>query len=432
MRSIIIVMVSVLCFSCGSGHLTRRYKSVESIENDKVIQDNISVGAYFLETAKTPPTPPKTIFDLSPKGQNSLITEISKKEKLSDDLIKKLGSGLSLKSKKSVSVIDRTLIKKQVVISISNRSHMPANRISKINVTLDLGDDIKLLSCNKIATSYETLDLGKLNYSNTTQAALTGDASTGIGSEKTSSDGEKSSSKTRSNGAGLTGTVSASSTFSEEVMLRQRRVALNASISNNTLSLYQDGIVGIDLTGNIIADIVFEINDVNVLPVYTFKGLVDKNNKTAEPKDVIVNEILELLPNIDNSITAAISFEAHFREVTSGDETISESDDIIKLYHGAATNTTNEVLIPKEKINNQALWKLSFSKDQNKFPIEIKSVLGQGDLVFNSSNHARDFAFWLIEKFDDTKKTLEINNKKYTIVMPSGFSTIKDIEILPY
>ncbi|GAA4275780.1 hypothetical protein GCM10022259_05040 [Aquimarina mytili] len=405
---------------------------MESIKDDTVIKDNITVGAYFLETAKTRPIPPKTIFDLSPKGQNSLITEISKKVNNSSDLIKKLGSNLSIKPKKNIRVIDRTIVEKQIVLSVSNNSHMPANRISKINITLDLGDDIKLLSCNKIATSYETLDLGKLNYSNTNQASLTGNASTAIGSEKTSAGDDTTNSKTSSNGAGLTGTVSASSTFSEEVMLRQRRVALNATISDNKLSLYQDGIVGIDLTGNIIADIVFEIKDANVLPVYTFKGLVDKNKKIGEPKDIIVSEILEVLPNVTNDIRATISYEADFREVISGDKTISESDDVIKLYHGTVSNETNEVLIPKEKLMNQKLWKLSFSKDKNKFPVEIKSVLGQGDLVFNSWDHARDFAFWLIEKFDDTKNILEINNRKYTLVMPTGFTTIKDIIILPY
>ncbi len=432
MRNSVLIVISALCFSCGSGHLTRRYKSLESIKNDDIIKNNITVGAYFLETAKTPSTPPKTIFDLSPKGQNSLISEISKKEESSSSLIKKLGTSLSLKSQKNVRIIDRTIVKKQVVLSVSNNSHMPANRISKINITLDLGDDIKLLSCNKIATSYETLDLGKLNYSNTNQASLTGNISSATGAEKALATDDKTNSKTSSNGAGLTGTVSASNTFSEEVMLRQRRVALNVSISDNKLSLYQDGIVGIDLTGNIIADLVFEIKEANVLPVYTFKGLVDKNKKISEPKDIMAHEILEILPNVSNDIAAKISFEADFREVISGDKTISESDDVIKLYHGIVTNTTHEILIPKEKLNNQNLWKLTFSKDDNEFPIEIKSVLGQGDLVFNSWDHARDFALWLVEKFDDAKNTLELNNRKYTLVMPTGFTTIKDLEIVPY
>lgn len=436
MKKIAIIILVIICYSCGAGHLTKRYKSLKIINNNQVIKDSIAVGAFFLEKKKTS-TKPKSVFDLSPKGQRALINKISEKEKASNDLIKKLQSTLSSKAKKTSDIIDNTIIEKQIVISISNKSHSPANRISKINVTLDLGNDVKILSCDKIVTSYDTLNLGKLNYSNTNDASLNGNISTSLGTEKLSTSDNGSNTKTKSNGAGLTGTVSASQTFSEEVVLRQRRVALNASINDNKLSLYQDGIVGIDLTGNIIANIVFEIKDVKGVEVYSFSNLVTKatkakTNTVVAPNDIKVEKKVILLPNLTNDIKATISFDADFRNVSDGHSTISESDDKIELYYGTITNSEKEILITKERLNNVKLWKLAFTSDSDKLPIEIQTVLGRGDLIFNSWSQAKFFSMWLIEKFDDKKTTLEVNNNKYTVVMPNSFSTIKDISILPY
>lgn len=72
---------------------------------------------------------------------------------------------------------------------------MPADRIAKINITIDIGSEVKMLSCNKLSTEYQTLDLGKLNYTNTQNAEISDNASIEAGNEATVT-GDKTTDKT--------------------------------------------------------------------------------------------------------------------------------------------------------------------------------------------------------------------------------------------
>ncbi len=438
MKKTITIFTLLLLASCGSGHLTKRYKSIKVIKNDKVIEDSIYVGVYFLKEKSTPKIASKTIFDLSPKGQQAYIKEIGKKEKTSDTILQKISASLSSKKKTKTVLIDRTIINKQAVLSVANRSQMPANRISKINITLDFGNNVRILSCNKISTVFETLDLGKLNYSNTNSASISGNSNTtNLLENSTLKSFDELNSNTKkkssSNGAGISGTVTASQTFSEEVILRQRRVALNAVIANNKLSLYQDGIVGIDLTGNLIADITFITNDTRSVDFFVFNSLYDKvTKKLIDPKQLKFSEITEVLPYLKNNIEATISYQAAFRHVVSGHSTISESDDKIKLFNGNVTNTSKQLLIDKKDFNITKHYKLTFKNINPKLPIKISGSLINKDLVFNSYEKAKNFSNWLLNKFNVKNKSLKIDNNKFSIDMPKGFNDINNIEILPY
>ncbi len=427
MKKIIILwlLLTAIISSCSfSGHLTKRYKSIE-IENDtNAIKNKIDVNVYVIEQEKGESPKPKTIFDLSPKAQAALISELSKKDTATDKLISGLTNSLSSKSSNVAEIIDYSQFEKRIVVSIRNKSHMPADRIAKINITLDIGNEVKMLSCNRLITEYQTLDLGILNYSNSQNAEATGNAT--IAGDKTS---EKA---TKKMGVGVAGKLSANRSFSEEILLKQRMVALNAAISQNKLSLYQEGISGIDLTGNILADVTLGIEDVKVEKIYSFLEL-SKNNVMSNAVDIKVNEKRFIYPNIKNNIKAKITFEADYREVLKKHETISESDDDVKLYYGTVTNANEEIIIPKSKFKPK-LWKLSFKDNELKLPIQIKSpaAVGSGDLLFNSYNEAKEFTLWLKSKFDDSQKSINVSKLNYVITMPIGFITIKNIEILPY
>jgi hypothetical protein len=378
----------------------------------------IAVDAYIIEKKDSVSAKPKTIFDLSPKAQAVLIENICKKEAQPDNLIDKLTKVLSSKSDHSADIIDYSQFEKRIVVSIRNNSHMPADRISKITVTLDLGQDVKMLSCNRLATEYQTIDFGKLDYSNSLSTEGSGNITLGSGS----------SGKT---GAGLSEKVSTNRAFSEEVLLKQRTVVLNVSIKENKLSLHQEGLSGIDLTGNIIADMTIGIKNLKVERVYSFSNL--KNDTiNSKPQNVTVNESFVIYPNLNDDIKANISFEADYRHVIKGDKTISESDDKVELLYGQVTNPNSEVIIPKNKIQPK-FWKLVLNDDTTMTPIQIQSpsISCPVDLLFNSFDMARKFMVWLKLKYDDSKKEMQIG-KDYTLQMPSSFKTIKNIDISLY
>jgi|GEM_PF-4306743 len=410
---------TTILLSCNySGHITKRYKSVSLVESNEKINKMIAVDAYIIEKKDSVSAKPKTIFDLSPKAQAVLIENICKKEAQPDNLIDKLTKVLSSKSDHSADIIDYSQFEKRIVVSIRNNSHMPADRISKITVTLDLGQDVKMLSCNRLATEYQTIDFGKLDYSNSLSTEGSGNITLGSGS----------SGKT---GAGLSEKVSTNRAFSEEVLLKQRTVVLNVSIKENKLSLHQEGLSGIDLTGNIIADMTIGIKNLKVERVYSFSNL--KNDTiNSKPQNVTVNESFVIYPNLNDDIKANISFEADYRHVIKGDKTISESDDKVELLYGQVTNPNSEVIIPKNKIQPK-FWKLVLNDDTTMTPIQIQSpsISCPVDLLFNSFDMARKFMVWLKLKYDDSKKEMQIG-KDYTLQMPSSFKTIKNIDISLY
>jgi hypothetical protein len=435
MKKVIIFSLSltVIFSSCNfSGRLTKRYKSITVTNDNNAIKNKIDVNAYVIEKEKGESPKPKTIFDLSPKAQAALISELSKKETATDKFISGLTNNLSSKPSNTTEIIDYSQFEKRIVVSIRNKSHMPADRISKINITLDIGNEVKILSCNKLTTEYQTLDLGKLNYSNTQNAEVTGNASIEAGNEATITGDKTSEKATGKMGVGVAGKLSANRSFSEEVLLKQRMVALNAAISQNKLSLYQEGISGIDLTGNILADVTLGIENLKVEKIYSFSELI-KNDVVTDAGNIKASEKIIICPNLTQDIKAKISFEADYREVLKKHKTISESDDKVNLYYGTVVNTTEEVIIPQNKIKPK-LWKLTFTDIALKLPIQIKSpaVVVSGDLLFNSFNEAKEFALWLKSKYDDSKTSLTVTSSKYVVTMPTGFTTIQNIEILPH
>ncbi len=419
----------LVCFfsSCSnfSGHLTKRYKSIEVIKNDSIIKNRIDVNAYVIEEKKGERSESKTIFDLSPDAQAVLISELAKKDTTTDAFISGLTRSLSSKSSDATKIADYSQFETRIVVSIRNKSHMPADRIAKINVTLDIGNNgIKFLSCDRLITEYQTLDLGKLNYSNTQSGELAGKSLIEAGREDA----------IKGEGAGE-GKLSASRSFSEEILLKQRMVALNAAITQDKLSLYQEGISGIDLTGNILADITLGVKNLKVEKIYSFRELV-RNGVKNNSGDVKVNEKFVIYPNIIKDLKATITFDADFREVSKKHQTISESDDMVKLYYGTVKDTTNKVVIIPIREMKPNLWKLTdtLSTDCKKgIPIQIKNTttLASGDLLFDSSDEAKNFLAWLKLEYDNEKNSNIVVGSNYEVIIPHR-TMIQDIQVEPY
>lgn len=422
----------LLLSSCNfSGKLTRRYKKIAYSHNNSFISDNVEVNAFVLDKDKATPAS-KSIFDLSPKAQAALIAEVSKKEAATDPFIAGLVKSLLAKTNTASEVIDYSQFDRKIVVSVRNTGHQPADRIAKINVGIDLGSTakVKLASCSRLSTEYQNLDLGKLNYSNTQSGELGAKITGGVNSEAGIEAGGVTANVKPNLSGEINGKLNASRSFSEEVLLKQRMVALNASISENKLSLYEEGVSGIDLTGNIIADVTLGVEDLAVDKVFSFGDLLKADNSLNDAAALKVNEKLIIYPNLTSDVTATVSFSADYRYVVSGDKTISEADDKVNLYYGNYLYTRPTILIPQSKLKPK-LWIISFEDVAGGLPVQIKSPVatGAGELVFNSFNDARDFANWLKAKYT---AGLKVGAQQYEVTMPTGFTSLLKIIVKPY
>jgi len=210
---IVALLVAIIVASCfPKGKLTKRYNTISLIENKDTINKYVKVNAYFIEEDKAETQKPKTIFDLSPQAQAAIIREISKKETATDKFISALNNTLSSKTINTDDIIDDSQIEKRIVISIRNTSHMPADRISRITITLDFDKEnktVRILSCDKLITAYQTLDLGKTNYTSAQNAEVSGNASIGAGTTGTVTNNKDTFTTTANTNAGISGKLSA-------------------------------------------------------------------------------------------------------------------------------------------------------------------------------------------------------------------------------
>ena len=217
-----------IIWCCNStGKLTRRYNSVayHSYADDS-IKYSVKVNGFVFEPDAPKPSQPKTVFDLSPQGQKALVKVLGIKESKSDDFLGKLSKTLATTKKDAANVVDYTKFTKRLVFSIRNISPYPADRIAKINIRLNVTDPhIKIISFDKIITKYESVDVGKLDFSNTTNLGISANA--GAGAATDTSTTTASIPAQTGFGYGINANASNSRTFAEEVMLKQRYISLS-------------------------------------------------------------------------------------------------------------------------------------------------------------------------------------------------------------
>lgn len=452
----IVCLALILLSSCNSsGKLTRRYKKIaffnlEECVNckgqkdsvnwqndvDKYKEDYVDINAYFVEKEKVK-VQPKTIFDLSPKGQSQLIQALSRQDSSSSSLISSLSSPLQPDKKvTNFEILDYTKIDKRFIVSIRNNSYWPANRIAKIKINLEIIPDSTLVfsGCDKLATEFESIDLGKLNYSRNNSFEVSGNGSIGNNSELTTT-GSNSSKTIGSNaGLGIDGTASTNNTFSEEVALKQRYVVLNAALDEKNLSLYQESISGIDLTGNIIADVSLQAKNIKALTTHSFSGIFKKNDLN-DAGSLIVSEKVIMMPNFDSdTVLLKLSYKTDFREVRirrffKGHKTISESDDKVNIYRWNV-DTAQIVLLPINDIKPK-IWSLSSKDGSQTVRIENPASSDKGDLLFSSYKDAQEFLFWLKNVSLLHPETFVIGKFKHIISIPNK-GNLDNILIMPH
>jgi len=389
--AIAILLCGYLLSSCGNtAKLTRRYQSVHYYQysNDSIKYD-IGVNGFAFEPEGSKQPSEKNVFDLSPQGQKELIKVLGDKGSKPDDFLNRLPRTLTTQKKDPVAIADHTKFSKRLVFSVQNLSVCEADRISKVSITLRISDpNIRIVSFDKLLTKYESVDVGKTNFSNTTNLGISGNAVAGLPADTSAS----AAAGQPGFGYGISANASDSRTYAEEVRLKQRFVSLSGYVTPNSVNLYEESVSGIDLSGNIIADISLEYRNNNATKlVYEFNDLI-KDNVYAKPDSVGISEQYILSPNLQNDIRMSFEYTGTLRHVITGDQSISESDDDILLRRGTAMGRDSITIIPKVELDAK-IWEIAKGGDI----LQISSPLANpfGNLFFDSFEQAKQFLFWL-------------------------------------
>jgi hypothetical protein len=432
--------VGIQLIGCNySGKLTRRYKMHETKSVGCNINQYVSVHGFLVEKDPPPPAATKSVTDLSNLGQYALVNALE--EQAPEELIAKLRSNLAVIPEKKIShFVDYTKLNKRVAFVVDKLPIAEGDRIEKIWITMTILDaNFKITSCNRTTTEYMNVDLGKIVYSNTNGLELTANAgmtNTGMngsaeaiknsGSSK-NGDNVLGDERTLNNSItrtgvttqGLAAKFNASRSMTEDVQLKQRLVALAASIDKNSLRVFEEGISGIDLTGTITADFTAEYsNNVAVKKVYSFKNLTKANGELAKQNEIKIDEDWIAMYNVNDAINAEICYSAIYRKILKNARTITESDDKIDVVYGSTESCNkNEIitLIPKDALRPKT-WTIQYKVKGNEY---LPLNLSESELRFSDSQNALEFLRWLKAsgdkaqiKFEEAFGTLALLLKK--------------------
>lgn len=308
------VILSIAAAGCAGPKLTRRY---DSMLDPVSVAEPIPGLAGFVRPPSTRSVSGQ-LGKLSADGQAAMVKAISGKTETLGALV----SGVSGKS--TTPRTDFTKFSRRIVVSVDKRALCPSlgSRIDKLDVALDMGADARWTAWDKFATVYETIDLGKVNLSQSSSLKTTLGASAREGSP---TPGSASVEYTRG------------SELAEEVKLRHRRVALTGILDDKRAELLAEGVSGIDLDGNLAVDISFKVpqsTDEETLTIATY-------DSAGKPKLAFRDM---KLPGCSGPLLARLAGSYRLRRVVRGEQTIGEQDDDVQYEVGDFCDRTIELL----------------------------------------------------------------------------------------
>jgi hypothetical protein len=389
-RYVGIIICLILLFFCGCAtpELTQRYRSA-TWNRTQIPEDCIGVSAFTLDTPSIESQ--VAIRSLTPEGQAAFIKAVARKAQNMDDFMETLGGSLGKKSAKK-GIIDLTVFKKRFVFTADRNlacsALSPADRISDLQVGLKIKDrnDVEFVSWDKFITQYSTIDLGKMSLAQQTSSEI----SMSVGSPT---------------GSPVPITISPKTSYtrnlSEEVLLRQRYVVTSGRLNRNEAVLYLQGVVGIDLTGNFLVDITFQVKANSEPQLIMVYGPLRKDGKLVKPEEIRIDFVDLKYPANSNSITCNMEYLYMLRHVKKHDETIIESDDNVDFI------TFRNKPFDVEVINEKELKARVFGIVTRKLRGEEKTSkdgwflcvegLEKRPIYFPSYSSAREFLEWIKE-----------------------------------
>lgn len=421
--SALLVMLMCSCSMFGpgqsDGRLTRRYRKADSVY---VAYPLVDVQAYAFSVEPEGAGSPPGFFDQSDTVKIALISAFAKKDTSSGQLIQSIATPLVRKKAPSPDpyIDDRmdAAFKKKIIFSVRNNSYFPEDRIWKMTLNLTLNDpDIGFKTSSVLATDFTTVDVGKLSYN--TKTTVGGNLSASTGAETSSGkkivkdDSESSVSTTLGNKAGASAEYAREFTENEEVQLKQRFVKLTGSVNANRLSVYQESTSGIDLSGNVSAEIeLYSRGGRNkAQTIFEFQDLKN-GSRFSEPDKITVKTFVVAYPDPGKDIYGKLTVDAVIRKVYKNGKTISESDDKVH-FAGNKIVYADSILILPQRACKPLFWQIGLSSDQ---PVRIDGLTNRIDLLFRAQEDAESFLVWLTNQSEAVVTGRCRLAKRYTLL----------------
>lgn len=382
-----LLFVPVIWSSCASTKLTRRYCSATTVSNGSEAE-LVRVSAFVLDV---PPSPPKSfLLDLSPQAQSTLIGEIAKKTASMESFLSSL-QDVGVKENGGGDIIDMTRFRKRVIFSVEKGGDKfserigPADRIGELLIQMSIPAIARFHSWSRFETKYESIDLGKVSFTQGSQAGLSGTMIP----------------QTSLLPATIPGTMAFNRSIVEEILLKQRYIAISGSLAPQDARLYQQGAMGIDLTGNFFIDFDIRLDNSQVgwKTMTLIENLSEKGIPNPGDKVRVGFKTLKY-PNQSAAVTCSLVSHFLLRHVQDKAQTVIEGDDVVQFISGEG-GSKFELLGEADlktriySVRSHHLQKGDTSKDG--FELHFKGFK-ETPIYFLSFGMARDFLNWLKEK----------------------------------
>jgi hypothetical protein len=325
---------------------TRRYKRVYVYAPPSLVPDTpvttplwerdwIDVSVFSIP-ATPAETPPRDVFALAAEGQAAFIQALAARSPDLATLTRSVAVPIRREAQPE-SNRDMGVVKRRVVFSVANRSMSPADRLASVRITLRPQAGVRLIGWDKLATAYESIDVGTMTFTQ----KVTGGAELGAVLDAVTPK------VTGSSEAGL----------EEQLPLRERLVALTGTLTPDSATLLQHSTAGRDLTGNIIVDLEMDLTTeaAQTLAFVTYPEAAGGKIECAQPP-VFRFQFVQVPANADREVKATLYVDYVVRRVSQGHATLYEGDDVVHQVHVADT-IPNVTLIPERDLRVLS-WRL--------------------------------------------------------------------------
>ena len=400
--------------SCLPPKAAKNFCSYTYKEN---LADSVSVSVLYHAPAirafclDAPPSEPKNIFNLSDRGQAAFIESLEKS--LGNDWRASLGKSIA-DAGSSGYITQRTTFSRRIVVSIANESFNPGDRIANATITItpDSASGAKFLSWDRFDNEYETVDLATLTFTGTQKAGLSLAAPASPVTNPT---------------GGLT--VEKTQSLAEQMTLKKRFYHFVGIIDNDSVVIKQEGIAGVDLTGNQVIVVQVSVPKADSQSLYTFTGFRDKNGALQPPDKVTISQRLFVPPRLHEDIKAKIQMDYVVRHVMKGNDTMTEGDDEV-VFIKNKTESKEFVLIPQAILECKAWYIMNMSKDI----MHIESILQDNRkevILFSSQEEAVDMLMYLKKLTTGGKKVALSGRKLFMGCQPLDAASLGNASIVP-
>lgn len=394
----LITIVTVFALTGCESDLPRRYKSM-AIERQVPRKPLVRTSAFVIEKPKS--IEELGVLQLSAEGQAALITSIAKMDSSATGLYQQLAKGFT--KQPSINMIDRSQITKRIIFSTqkTNLAGDPADRISRLEFNLnlkDLPESLQFHQWDRFETEYGQVDLGKIGLKKGVE--LSAKLSPTFGG--TLNAGE----------AGVT----VSRELSEEVALRQRFIALTGTLDTHNATLVQEGIVGIDLSGNTSIDLTIKFlpEALEIQQIVKFDSF--QTNKGLKNQEEITYRVIPIyLPThnvvkkLERGIHCDLTVNYVLRHVRKGSETIMEGDDVVVFAQGGHEIPPQEVTLLSyahlQRLRSRFFIR-SIDDEGKNLAIDLPRNSSQS-LDFATYEEAEEFLNWI-----SSQKAIAVGGKK--------------------